>query len=145
MELGSVGQGTWTVAEGQVESAATANANPMLNYLTATPDYFTAMGIPLIRGRLFTDEDRAQSPRVAIISESTAAMFFPGQDPIGKRIKAAGFSTPRNPDGVWRTIVGVVGNVRYRGLHEIQLDLYDPPTQANLGNHEPRRPPEVWR
>ena len=59
-------------------------------------------------------------------------MFFPGQDPIGKRIKAAGFSTPRNPDGVWRTIVGVVGNVRYRGLHEIQLDLYDPPTQSNL-------------
>ena len=119
--------------------------NPMLNYLTATPDYFTAMGIPLIRGRLFTDEDRAQSPRVAIISESTAAMFFPGQDPIGKRIKAAGFSTPRNPDGVWRTIVGVVSNVRYRGLHEIQLDLYDPPTQANLGNHEPRRPPQVGR
>ena len=132
MELGSVGQGTWTVAEGQVESADTANANPMLNYLTATPDYFTTMGIPLVRGRLFTEEDRARSPRVAVISESTAAALFPGQDPIGKRIKAAGFSLPRNPDGVWRTIVGVVGNVRYRGLHEIQLDLYDPATQSVL-------------
>ena len=132
MELGAVGQGTWTVAEGQIESAETANNNPMLNYLTATPDYFKAMGIPLVRGRLFTGDDRAQGPRVALISESTAATFFPGQDPIGKRIKAAGFSTPRVPDGVWRTIVGVVGNVRYRGLHEIQLDLYDPPTQANL-------------
>jgi putative ABC transport system permease protein len=132
MELGAVGQGTWTVAEGQVESADTANNNPMLNYLTATPEYFKAMGVPLVRGRLFTEEDRAQAPRVALISESTAAAFFPGRDPIGKRIKAAAFSLPRNPDGAWRTIVGVVGNVRYRGLHEIQLDLYDPPAQSTL-------------
>ena len=49
-----------------------------------------------------------------IISESTAAAFFPGQDPIGKRIKAASFNAnQRDPEGAWRTIVGVVGNVRY--------------------------------
>ena len=132
MELGSIGQGTWALAEGQPETPATASANPVVNYLSATPDYFKTMRIPLKRGRTFTDDDAATAPRVAIISESTAAALFPGQDPIGKRIKAAAFTAKPNPDGVWRTIVGVVGNVRYRGLNEIQLDLYDPPAQTRV-------------
>lgn len=132
LELGSIGQGSWALAEGQPENAQTASSNPIVNYLTATPDYFRAMRIPITRGRTFTDEDGANAPRVAIISESTAAAFFPGQDPIGKRIKLAAFSTIPNPDGAWRTIVGVTGNVRYRGLNEIQLDLYDPQVQSRL-------------
>jgi len=130
LELGSIGQGTWALAEGQTETAQTASSNPVVNYLTATPDYFRAMRIPLKRGRAFTNDDGANAPRVAIISESTAAAFFPGQDPIGKRIKAAAFTTTPDPDGAWRTVVGVVGNVRYRGLNEIQLDLYDPQLQS---------------
>jgi predicted permease len=130
MELGSIGQGTWALAEGQPETSQTASSNPIVNYLTATPGYFKAMRIPITRGRAFTDEDGANAPRVAIISESTSAAFFPGQDPIGKRIKAAAFSTKPNPDGAWRTIVGVAGNVRYRGLNEIQLDMYDPQMQS---------------
>jgi predicted permease len=134
MELGSIGQGTWALAEGQPETPATANSNPMLNYQSATRGYFTAMRIPLIRGRMFSDEDRANAPRVALISESTAAAFFPGQNPIGQRIKAASFNAnDRNPEGAWRTVIGVVGNVRYRGLHEVQLDLYDPPAQTTVG------------
>ncbi len=92
------------------------------------------MGIPLLRGRMFSEEDRATAPRVALISESTAAAFFPGQDPIGKRIKAASFNAnQRDPNGVWRTVIGVVGNVRYKGLHEVQLDMYDPPSQTTVG------------
>lgn len=134
MELGSIGQGTWAVAEGQPETPETANSNPIVNYQAATADYFRAMRIPLVRGRLFTDEDRATSPRVALISESAAAAFFPGQDPIGKRIKAASFnSNQREPGGVWRTIIGIVGNVRYKGLHEVPLDMYDPPSQTTVG------------
>jgi putative ABC transport system permease protein len=130
MEMGSIGQGTWAVAEGQPETPETANANPSLNYLTATPDYFTAMRIPLKQGRLFNDGDRASNQRVAIVSESTAGFFFPGQNPIGKRIKAAGFDGKRDFQGAWRTIVGVVGNVRYRGLKEVQLEIYDAPMQS---------------
>jgi predicted permease len=132
MELGSIGQGTWALAEGQPETPEQASRNPIVNYQSATPEYFTAMGIPLRRGRLFSDEDRATSPRVSLISESTAAAYFPGQDPIGKRIKAASFNGNPALGGEWRTIVGVVGNVRYKGLHEVQLDLYDPPAQNNL-------------
>jgi putative ABC transport system permease protein len=134
LELGSIGQGTWALAEGQPETPEAANANPMVNYLSATPDYFKVMRIPLVRGRMFNDSDRANAPRVALISESTAAAFFPGQDPIGKRFKAASFNNnDRNPGGAWRTVIGVVGNVRYRGLHEVQLDMYDPPAQSTLG------------
>jgi predicted permease len=134
LELGSIGQGTWALAEGQPETPETANRNPMVNYQSATPEYFRAMRIPLLRGRMFAADDRANAPRVALISESTAAAFFPGQDPIGKRLKAASFNADdRNPGGAWRTVIGVVGNVRYRGLHEVQLDMYDPPAQTTVG------------
>ena len=134
MELGTIGQGTWALAEGQIEAPETASSNPIVNYQSASPEYFRAMRIPLLRGRMFTDADRAGSPRVAIISESTAKAFFPGQDPVGKRIKAASFNAnERNPQGVWRTIVGVVGSVRYKGLHEVPLDMYDPPAQTTVG------------
>lgn len=133
MELGSIGQGTWAIAEGQPDTSAQANRNPMVNYLSATPGYFETMGIPLRRGRMFSDEDRATSPRVTLISESTAAAFFPGQDPIGRRIKAAAFDASRSIEGAWRTVIGVVGNVRYKGLHETQLDMYDPPAQTTVG------------
>jgi predicted permease len=132
MELGSIGQGVWVLAEGQVQSVETVNRNPMLNYLSATPDYFKAMGIPLKRGRTFSDDDRAGGERVAIISESTADALFPGQDPIGKRIQTASFAADRKQNNAWRTIVGVVGNVRYRGLAEVQLELYDPPMQTQI-------------
>jgi len=81
MELGSVGQGTWALAEGQPETPQTASSNPVVNYLTATPAYFRAMRIPIKRGRAFTNDDTANAPRVAIISESTAAAFpRPGSD-----------------------------------------------------------------
>jgi putative ABC transport system permease protein len=134
MELGSIGQGLLVTLDGQRPDAA--RQNPLLNYQVATPDYFRTMRIPLIRGRHFTDDDRAGSPRVAIISESMAAALFPGQDPIGKRFNAASFSIDATGEGepnAWRTVVGVVGNVRYRGLEEIQLDIYDPAMQTRMG------------
>jgi predicted permease len=133
MELGTIGQGTWAIAEGQPETGDTANSNPILNYQAATADYFRAMRIPLVSGRLFSEEDREDSPRVSLISESAAHAFFPGQSPIGKRIKAASFFDKQREPGAWRTIVGVVGNVRYKGMHEVPLDLYDPPSQSTVG------------
>jgi predicted permease len=134
MELGTIGQGTWAIGEGQPETPEQASSNPIVNYQAATADYFRTMRIPLIHGRLFTDEDRGNAPRVVLISESTAAAFFPGQNPVGKRIKAASFNAnQRDPKGVWRTIVGVVGNVRYKGMRDVPLDMYDPPAQSTVG------------
>ena len=128
MEFGSIGHGTWAIAEGQPETPEQSQRNPVVNYQSATPGYFRAMAIPLLRGRMFNADDRATSPRVTLISESTAAAFFPGQDPIGKRLQAASFNG--GPGGAWRTVIGVVGDVRYRGLHEVSLNMYDPSSQS---------------
>ncbi len=78
----------------------------------STPDYFRAMGIPLLRGRTFTDSDRDSSLNLAIVNDSLVRSAFPGQDPIGKQLSNFG------PDSITLQIVGVVGNVRHVGLDE---------------------------
>jgi predicted permease len=91
----------------------------------ATPGYFEAMGIRLRRGRLFTAADRRDAPPVMVISEAMAQRFWPGRDPIGRRIRA---STPR-----WFTVVGVVDDVRHDGLTaEVKGTWYAPRSQFDL-------------
>jgi predicted permease len=126
--LGPIGQGVRVRLEGQPETREAADANPTLNHQVAGTDYFDAMKIPLRAGRVFTDRDTSEAPRVAIVSESTAQRLWPGQNAIGKRIWMASF-TPGVPP-MWRTVVGVVSNVRYRGLQEVQLDVYDAALQT---------------
>jgi len=81
------------------------------NYRVSSPGYFRALGIPLLRGRLFDENDGAGAPGVAVISESVANIIWPGEDPIGHRIDRS------NMDGVdqMMTIVGGVGDARYYG------------------------------
>ena len=74
-----------------------------------TPDYLRSMGIPLLRGRDFTNADRAGSQEVVLLSASAARHFWPGQAPIGKRVKLSWRDD-------WRVVVGVVGDVREYGL-----------------------------
>ena len=74
----------------------------------AAPGYFEAMRIPLIRGRTFTDDDRAGAPGVAVVNQAAARRFWPGEDPIGQRIQLGG----NDP----LTIVGIVGSIRHFGL-----------------------------
>jgi putative ABC transport system permease protein len=81
---------------------------PDVIYRAVGPGYFSTMGIPLIRGRDFTDQDKADSKRVVVISEKTAQHYWPGQDPIGKRLKT-GATTSNVP---WREVIGVVKDVR---------------------------------
>jgi predicted permease len=76
---------------------------------TVTPGYFKALGIPLLKGRYFTDEDRKGSQAVVIIDENLAKQYWPGDDPIGKQMR-------NNDNGPWATIVGVVGNIRFTTL-----------------------------
>jgi predicted permease len=77
-----------------------------------TPGYETALGIPLVRGRGFTDQDRAGAEPVVLVNQAFAARQWPGQDPLGQRIKYGG---PEG-NGPWHTVVGVVGDVRQLGL-----------------------------
>src|SRR4029450_658117 len=83
------------------------------------------------RGRLFTDEDHGRSPRVALVGESTARRLWPGQDPVGRRLLMPTFERSGAPRA-WRIVVGVVADVRYRGIDDVRLDVYDPASQSPL-------------
>src|SRR5437667_2272773 len=77
-----------------------------------SPDYFRALGTPLIRGRLFTDADNVDAPLVIIVNQTFAKKFWPNEDALGKRIVMGGMSD----DPKWITIVGIVGDMRHFGL-----------------------------
>ena len=119
------GNGGWDgkpSAEGQ--TAEEAAANPMLNLEVVGPDYFAALGIPVVRGRGFTDADRAGAPPVVVVSESAARHYWGSADPIGKRL--------RNRADLERavTVVGVVPDTRYRDLREARASVYFPLRQS---------------
>ena len=132
LALGPIGQETWVLLEGQTNDAETRRRSPTLNYQVATPGYFAAMRVPLRRGRLFTDADRDGQMRVALVGESAARRLWPGRDPIGQRMLLPSFVRgDRTP--IWRTVIGVVSDVRYRGLDDVRLDVYDAALQAAQG------------
>jgi len=91
-----------------------------------SPDYFGLMGVTLQQGRYFTAGDVAGTLAVAIINQTAARVFWPNEDPLGKRITPDGF-----PPGTWLTIVGVVSDVRHAALDaEPQPEVYWPYTQT---------------
>jgi putative ABC transport system permease protein len=97
-----------------------------LTYDAVTPDFFRVLQIPLLRGRYFADSDGANSPRVAIINETTARTYWPDADPLGKRFK---FGRPGG-ESPWLTVVGVVGDTRRAGIdHPVFTESYQPHTQ----------------
>jgi putative ABC transport system permease protein len=98
---------------------------------TVTPDYFRTMGIPLLTGRTFTEQDKTDSPPVVIISETLARRNFPGEDPLGRRLIL-------DDEKPAYEIVGIVGDVRHEGLEKetypgYYLSFYQAPErQVNL-------------
>ncbi|HVR96529.1 MAG TPA: ABC transporter permease, partial [Thermoanaerobaculia bacterium] len=95
--------------------APAPNEEPNANIRTASPDYFKTVQIPLIKGRVFTDQDIETSLPVLLVNQTMAKQIWPGEDPLGKRIT---FDDATDPEAEWRTVVGVVGDVRHGTLNE---------------------------
>lgn len=93
----------------------------------ADPGYFQAIGLPLLKGRLFTTDERLERTRVVVISQGAAEQFFPGEDPIGKHLRRIAGG------GEWE-VIGVVGDVRWHVAQPPNPTLYWP-LYAGLYNH----------
>jgi putative ABC transport system permease protein len=111
------------------QSAEDAAKNPIVNLEIAAPNYFAMLGVPVLRGRAFSDEDREGSTPVAIVSSSVARHFWAGDDPIGKRLAGGG--------GREVTVVGVVPDTRYRELQTARPSVYYPLRQSPFGSIVP--------
>jgi len=112
------------IIEGQ-EAPKNMWSSPLVEWCTVMPGYFKTMRIPMLRGKDFTPSDEPKAPQVAIINRAMAELFWPGQDPIGKR-----FSQEKDHPK-WFTVVGEVGDVREYGLEQdhIAPEAYFPEFQ----------------
>lgn len=102
--------------------------HPAVTVAQISAGYVRTIGLPLLKGRSFTERDTATSPRVTLISDSFARRFFTGRDPIGLRIKQSGPNLTRLP---YMEIVGVVGDTKYEGMdRQSDAAYYMPFTQS---------------
>jgi putative ABC transport system permease protein len=105
--------------------AVDPNARTSASFFGVSPDYFTTLGITIVRGRGFTERDDEQAPAVVVINETMAAKYWPGEDPIGKRIKLSYNNT--GP----REIVGIAGDVKQTNLTDaVSPQMYTPFVQT---------------
>lgn len=117
----------WTLFQIEGRPVANASAMPFGVLQTVSPNFFQMIHIPLIDGRQFTPQDRANAPAVAIISQKLARVYWPNESALGKRIQI-GNPTPR---GDWLTIVGVAGDVLYDWTDQRpEATIYVPYAQA---------------
>ena len=107
LPLGSTNVSTTVDVEGH---ALPPGEWPEVEFRRAMRNYFTAMGIPILRGRGFTDQDGPNAPPVVVVNERAAHRLLPGADPIGRRVRFGSATSP------WVTIVGVVGDIRHSAL-----------------------------
>ena len=121
----------------RIEDPSTWGLNPHMNFVAVSPGYFDTMRTRLVRGRVFTDADGTTAPGAVIVSEAAARRLWPGQDPIGQLLREPSYRVGADPapTDAWQTVVGVVQNVRFRGLNDVRLDLYAPVSQT--GNRAP--------
>jgi putative ABC transport system permease protein len=99
-----------------------------MSWSTIGGEYFQALGVPLLKGRFFSDRDNANAPPAVMINETMARRYWPGDDPIGKGIK--GFD-PRGRNDEWVRVVGVVKDMRSRGLeHEPMAQIFEAQAQS---------------
>jgi predicted permease len=121
-------------AEGR--AVAPNRPTPHAAVKTVDPNYFAAAGIPLVAGRAFSATDRRGAAHVVVLSQSFARQLFGDEDPVGRRVAFTGQALKFSPfTGDWRTVVGVVGDTRDRGLDNAPTPtLYEPFAQEVIVN-----------
>jgi putative ABC transport system permease protein len=119
--------GNWSTGSFRVEGyEPPPNApGPWGDQRVVNPSFFTTLRVPLVKGRLFTEQDGATGAQVAIVDEEMVRRYWPNADPIGKRLT---FDDPQRDSVVnWMTVVGVVGHTKHEGLDaEDRVQLYHP-------------------
>lgn len=112
------------------QTPAEGGRNPYVNIETITPGYFTTMGGGIVEGRSFTDADRAATMPVLIVSAAFARLAWPGEHAVGKRLQVAAQDRTPGAPPVFRTIVGVAADMRYRALEAPTPTIYAPFAQS---------------
>ncbi|HEY6189219.1 MAG TPA: ABC transporter permease [Pyrinomonadaceae bacterium] len=109
----------------EIRPTPPGKSDDVAEFMSISPEYFHTLSIPLLKGRYLTEQDDANAAPVMVISEAMAKRYFPGEDPIGMRLKTGGCT-----ECPWTTIVGVVGDVKNEGLRaEDDSAMYCPFTQ----------------
>ena len=123
--------GDWSfILEGQAASPPLPTDWHPADWQTVSPAYFETMGIPVLGGRGIEASDRVGVPGVVVVNRTLAQQVWPGRNPVGQRVLLGG----GNVDSVWRTVVGVVGDVRHRGLSaQPRPEMYLPYAQFPAG------------
>ncbi len=124
--------GDWSfVMEGRYSLPPKPEERRHADWQVVTPDYFRTMGIPVRQGRAFEDRDDLSAPGAIIVNETLARQVWPQGDAVGQRVLLGGGAT----DSVWRTVVGVTGDVRHRGLDAApRPEMYMPEAQWPAGS-----------
>jgi len=131
LPLRQSGGGFWSGLNVEGRPAASRESIPIVSFVQVTPGYFQAMGIPLLKGREFTDLDNSsQSPKVAMVNATLARRFFSDGDPVGKRL-CLGEDCAKGP---WLTVVGVVANAALESLTDPRFpQVFSPQAQGVEG------------
>jgi putative ABC transport system permease protein len=103
---------------------------PLIDTLIVSPEYFHVLGMTLLRGRLFVDQDLEDTPSIAVINQAAARTYWPDQDPVGKRVRSSDDLGRGRPE--WTTIVGVIADARTEslansGIPQMYVDIYQRP------------------
>ena len=135
LSLGLPLQGAQVGMPFQVAShAAPSNLSTFAPFEIVSPDFYRVMAVPLRKGRYFSEHDDENAPRVAIVNEAFVRRYLPGEEPIGKKLLMQSLisgSKDVGPATAWE-IVGVIANVRYKGLNEKRAvpEIYVPLMQS---------------
>jgi hypothetical protein len=129
----------WQMSGWQVEGEDTGNGSIRTTAVPQVvgPDYFRTLRADMLSGRAFADEDRSQSEPVAIVARRLAERLWPGEDPLGMRVRdtAGGMAGGEGETAVWRRVVGVADDLRYDLSADPHPEYYIPYAQAGVGNY----------